>query len=229
MINDQWLETWDKMGQADRSQLGRCINGLLAHTYLLSEQYDDADGVLKGNSDYRLVDRHFDWVRDHLLVSGWDLVKDRTLGVIYVENLHNRNRLQLGGMTTLILLALRLLYDEEREKLVLRNVVAITTWDVANRLMVFNTLKRKPSDKDLSEALRILARHNLIQKIQGNWQEADCRFLIHPSILLVLPGDAITRIWQGLQAGEEDSDQMALTEVDPESAEETDEAPEDEA
>lgn len=229
MINDQWLETWDKMGQADRSQMGRCINGLLAHTYLLSEQYDDTDGVLKGNSDYRLVDRHFDWVRDHLSVSGWDLVKDRTLGVIYVENLHNRNRLQLGGMTTLILLALRLLYDEEREKLVLRNVVAITTWDVANRLMVFNTLKRKPSDKDLSEALRILARHNLIQKIQGNWQEADCRFLIHPSILLVLPGDAITRIWQGLQAGEEDSDQMALTEVEPESAEETDEAAEDEA
>jgi hypothetical protein len=229
MINDQWLETWDKMGQADRGQMGRCISGLLAHTYLLSEQYDDADGVLKGNSDYRLVDRHFDWVRDHLSVSGWDLVKDRTLGVIYVENLHNRNRLQLGGMTTLILLALRLLYDEEREKLVLRNVVAITTWDVANRLMVFNALKRKPSDKDLSEALRILARHNLIQKMHGNWQEPDCRFLIHPSILLVLPGDAITRIWQGLQAGDEDLDQMALTEADTELAEEVDDVAEDEA
>ena len=199
MINELWLEAYDKMTASDKSQLIRCTNQLLARTYLLSEQYDDAADMMKSNSDYRLVDRHFDWLHDYLELSGWNLVKDRTLGVIYIESLYNYNRLQLNSMTTLILLTLKLLYDEEREKLTLQSVVSMTTAQVVDRLIHFNAVKRKPSDKDLTEALRLLSRHHIVQRLSGEWSEADCQFLIMPSITLLLSGDAIGRIYRSLE------------------------------
>jgi hypothetical protein len=194
-----WLEIYDKMPSSDRGQIIRCVNQLLARTYLLSESYDDSAGMMKSNSDYRLVDRYFNWLHDYLELSGWNLVKDRALGVIYVESTYNYNRQPLNSMTTLILLTLKLLYDEEREKLTLQNAVSITTSQVVDRLIHFNALKRKPSDKDLTEALRLLSRYNIVQRLSGEWAAADCQFLIMPSVSLLLSGDAIGRIYRSLE------------------------------
>lgn len=199
MINEMWLEIYDKMPSSDRGQIIRCVNQLLARTYLLSESYDDSAGMMKSNSDYRLVDRYFNWLHDYLELSGWNLVKDRALGVIYVESTYNYNRQPLNSVTTLILLTLKLLYDEEREKLTLQNAVSITTSQVVDRLIHFNAFKRKPSDKDLTESLRLLSRYNIVQRLSGEWAAADCQFLIMPSVSLLLSGDAIGRIYRSLE------------------------------
>ncbi len=199
MINEFWLETYDKISTPEKAQLRRCINGLLAHTFLLSEVYDDASGLMKGSSDFRLVDRFFDWLHDYFAIAGWDLVKDRNLGVIYLETAHDYNRMQLDSLSTLILLTLRLLYDEEREKLTLHKSIPFEMHQVVSRLLDFNTLKRKPADRDLVDAFRTLSRFNIVQRLSGSWQESDCRFLVQPSICLVISGDAISRIYQSLQ------------------------------
>lgn len=223
MINEIWLETFDKASSAEKNQLTRCINTLLAHTFLLSEAYDEASEMMKSNSDYRLADRYFEWLHDYLAISGWELVKDRNLGVIYVENVLGFNRLQLGSLSTLVLLTLRLLYDEEREKLTLSKSIPFYTHQVVERLINFNALRRKPADRDLIDAFRLLSRFNIIQKLQGNWQEPDCRFLVLPSICLVLSGDAISRIYQSIQSldgtseadGQTGSDQLELDSLEP--------------
>jgi hypothetical protein len=237
MINELWLEHYDKIGLAERAQLTRCINGLLAHTFLLSEVYDETNDLMKSSSDYRLVDRHFDWLHDYLAIAGWELAKDRALGVIYVESSFDYNRLQLSSLATLILLTLRLLYDEEREKLALRTTIPLTCGQVVERLLSFNTLSRKPADKDLADAFRVLQRHRLVHKLAGNWQEAACQFLVLPTILLVLTGDAIGRVSQSLltpdgnQPGAAGADQEAapvdaeLDETEPDAGPEEDPLP----
>ncbi|MDD3504779.1 MAG: DUF4194 domain-containing protein, partial [Eubacteriales bacterium] len=90
-------------------------------------------------------------------------------------------------------------YDEEREKLTLQNAVNITTSQVVDRLIHFNAFKRKPSDKDLTDALRLLSRYNIVQRLSGEWAAADCQFLIMPSVSLLLSGDAIGRIYRSLE------------------------------
>ncbi|OGO80082.1 MAG: hypothetical protein A2Y21_02205 [Clostridiales bacterium GWC2_40_7] len=119
-------------------------------------------------------------------------------------------------MTTLFIYTLRLLYDEEREKLTLRAAVPVTTYDVVSRLLTFSTLKRKPSEKDQSEAFRLLSRYNIIQKISGTWEEPECRFLIFPSILVALPNDAIGRIYSSLETDINSGNQVGIEEMDQE-------------
>jgi len=53
MINDLWLETYDKASSTDKAQLARCINNLLARTFLLSETHGEATGLMKGSIESR--------------------------------------------------------------------------------------------------------------------------------------------------------------------------------
>jgi hypothetical protein len=205
-IGEDWLVEYDKMGEGERKQLVRCINGLLARTFLVADVVDEGTGGLRSNPDYRLVDRHFEWVEAYLAVGGWTLAKDRMLGVMHLSSEFEYNRLQLDGMTTLVLYTLRLLYDEEREKLSLRSTVALTVWDVVDRLQSFRAVDRRITDQAKHDAFRVLARHGIVSRISGKWHEADCRFVVLPSILLAVPSDAIGRIYSSLLESARDSD-----------------------
>lgn len=213
---DTWTEQFQKLSISEQNLFKKCVNGLLAKTFVVSEIYDETAAMMKSNPEYRFVDRNFELIFIYLTYAGWNLVKDRSLGVIYVESEFEYNRLQLNSMTTLFIYTLRLLYDEEREKLTLRAAIPVTSYDVVSRLLTFSTLKRKPSEKDQVEALRLLSRYNLIQKISGSWEEPECKFLIFPSILMALPNDAIGRIYSGLESDINSGNQVSIDEIDQE-------------
>lgn len=208
-MTTQWIEQFEKLGISEQNLFRKYVNGILAKTFIISEVYDEASVMMKSNPEYRFIDRNFELIFTYLSYAGWNLVKERNLGVIYIENEYEYNRLQLNSMTTLFIYTLRLLYDEEREKLSLRTSIPTTTYDLVSRLLTFNTLRKKPSEKDLNDAFRLLSQYNIIQKISGSWGEPECKFLIFPSILIVLPNDSIGKLFRNLEEsfnnGEQDN------------------------
>lgn len=198
-MTNLWIEEFEKLSISEQNMFRKCVNSILAKTFIISETYDDTTGMMKSNPEYRFIDRNFEIINTYLSYAGWNLLKDRNLGVIYIESEYEYNRLHLNSLTTLFIYTLRLLYDEEREKLTLRSTIPVTTYDVVSRLMTFNTLKKKPSDKDLSDTFKLLSRFNIIQKLSGEWTEPDCKFIIFPSILMVLPNDSIGRIFSSIE------------------------------
>ncbi len=213
-MTNLWTEQYQKLSISEQNLFRKSVNGILAKTFIVSEIYDENVAMMKSNPDYRFIDRNFELIFTYLSFSGWNLVKERNLGVIYVESEYEYNRLQMNNMSTLFIYTLRLLYDEEREKLTLRMAIPVTTYDVISRLLTFNTLKRKPSEKDQSEAFRILSRYNIIQKISGSWEEPECRFLILPSILMVLPNDNVGRIFNSLEMDLDSGNQISIEDMD---------------
>jgi hypothetical protein len=213
---DSWIEQFQKLSSSEQNLFRKCVNGLLAKTFIVSEVYDEVSAMMKSNPEYRFIERSFELIFTYLSFAGWNLIKVRNLGVIYVECVYEYNRLQLNSMTTLFIYTLRLLYDEEREKLTLRTAIPVTTYDVVSRLLTFSTLKRKPSEKDQSEAFRLLSRYNVIQKISGTWEEPECKFLIFPSIMMVLPNDTIGKIYSSLEADINSGNQIGIEELDQE-------------
>ncbi|HEY9060065.1 MAG TPA: DUF4194 domain-containing protein [Pseudobacteroides sp.] len=206
-MTNLWIEEFEKLSISEQNMFRKCINSLLAKTFAVCDTYDEATGMMKSNPEYRFIDRNFDIINTYLSYAGWNLLKDRNLGVIHIESEYEYNRLHLNSITTLFIYTLRLLYDEERENLTLRSTIPVTTYDVVSRLMTFNTLKRKPSDKDLSDTFKLLSRFNIIQKLSGDWTEPDCKLIIFPSILMVLPNDSIGRIFASLQENFDAGDQ----------------------
>lgn len=212
-----WNELYDKLTNSEKEEYKRLLNYLLSHTFAIRDIYDAKESMIKVNSEYRFVERNFELFEDYLAFAGWMLQKDSNYGVISLANTYEYNRVRLDRNSTLILYTIRLIFEEEREKVALRNEILTTTGQIVHKLITLGLIKRKPSDKDLIDALRLLANHNIIQKVSGAWEEADAKLLILPSILFVVTNEKISRMYEMIEA--EDADiseaeaEAAMTEL----------------
>lgn len=197
-----WNELYQKLNNSDREEFRRLLNLLLSRTFIIRDVYDSREGMMKINPEYRFVERNYELFIDYLSYAGWILQKDGNYGVIALGNEYEYNRVRLDKNTTLILYTLRLIFEEEREKVSLRNEILTTTGQMVHKMITLGITAKKPSDKDLADGLRQLSRHNIIEKIEGRWEQADTKLLILPSILFVITNEKISRMYETLVNGE---------------------------
>ncbi|MCR4443430.1 MAG: DUF4194 domain-containing protein [Peptococcaceae bacterium] len=195
-----WVELYDKLSNSEKEEFKRLLNLILSRTFIIRDVYDQKEGMIKVNPEYRFVERNFELFMDYLSYSGWTLMKDSSYGVIALENAYEYNRVRLDRLTTLMLFILRLIFEEEREKVTLRNEILTTTGQVVHKMITLGLLKRKPADREMAMSLRQLAYHNVIQRVEGAWEKADTKLLILPSILFIITNQGISRIYELLEA-----------------------------
>ncbi len=201
-----WKELYEKLNNSDREEFKRVVNLLLSRTFVIRDVYDSQEGIIRINPCYGFIERHYELLADYLYYSGWRLQKDSNYGVISLINEYEYNRVRLNKNTTLMLFTLRLIFEEEREKIALRNEILTTTGQMVHKMITLGVIAKKPSDRDLADGLRQLAHHNIIEKIEGPWEQADTKLLILPSVLFVITNEKISRIYETLENGENDDD-----------------------
>lgn len=198
----------NEIPERDREKVTRALNSLLASTFLLRDIYDDKAEHLRTNEEYSLIERHLDFVRAWFDVAGWDLHRDTSLGVIYCQNRLGLNRIRLDKAATMLLLAARLAYEEEREKLSLRKEVVVSIRGLLDRLLTIGVIDKKLPERALRDGINLLTTFRLIERLDGPAHEPDTRLVIYPSILLAIDNQRIARLARALkEAGEEDEDE----------------------
>jgi len=202
-----WTEAYEKLTSSEKEEFRRLANMLLSKTFIIRDYYDSKEEMMKISPEYRFIERSFELFSGYFFCSVWDLLKDNQYGVILVENVYEYNRLKLSRLTTFFLYIIRLIYEEEREHISLRNEVITTTGQIIHKMINLNLIKKKPSDHDISDSLRLLSNHNLIQKISGPWEKADTKILILPSVLFVVSNERISRIYDLVENGENTQDE----------------------
>jgi len=126
---------YDKLSVKDKESFKKVVNRLLLQNYVLRDVYNEKEKIMKSNYDYRFIERNKSMIEAYLDYSGWQLSIDNKYGVAYVINAYEYNKVTFNKMSTIFLLVLRLIYDEEREKLSLKSEVMITVHDLINRML----------------------------------------------------------------------------------------------
>ena len=194
--------------ERDREKVTRALNSLLAATFLLRDIYDEKAEHLRTNEEYSLTERYLDFIRAWFDVAGWDLHRDTSLGVIYISNRLGLNRIRLDKAATMLLLAARLAYEEEREKLSLRKEVVVSIRGLLDRLLTIGVIDKKLPDRALRDGINLLTNFRIVERLDGPAHEPETRLVIYPSILLAIDNQRIARLAQALkEAGEEDEDE----------------------
>ena len=96
-------------------QFKSVCNQLLSRTYIVRTIYQPGKGRVD-NPDYLFLSRHYEAVQEYLSLLDWDLRRDELNGYFYVLNADEANRCNLNKKETAILLALRLIYEENMER-----------------------------------------------------------------------------------------------------------------
>ena len=180
----------DESGEPD--DFRAAARALLTHQFVLLERPRD-------RAVYRLVANQFDYFTDLLDALGWTLHRDDQLGIIGVLPLETEAYARLRLTDTLVLLCLRLLYEEGVERFEVRDGAVYTATETL--LGRYETLLKRPRPRrpELMDILARLRRHALIEI--GDDDETGLPMLrILPTIRLVTGGRVQERIRAFIEA-----------------------------
>ena len=194
---------FEKLNMTEQEAFRRIVNWLLAHTYLLQGNYAFEDNMKRTNPDYLFVERNFALFQNYLEYAGFRLERDSNYGVIFLSSSYEFNRIKLDKAATLMLYVLRLIYEEEREKLSLSRDIFTTTGDLVHKMISLGVIRRKPANLTLRDSLRTLNRFRIVEKVDGPWENADTRLLILPTILFIVTNERISNMYQLIDDEEE--------------------------
>lgn len=206
-------ENYEKLSMAEQEAFKRIVNWMLAHTFLLQDNYVFDNSMKRTNPDYLFVERNFELFEDYLEYSGFRLERDTNYGVIFLSSTYEFNRVKLDKMTTLMIYVLRLIYEEEREKLSLSRNIFTSTGDLIHKMISLGVIKKKPANQVMRDSLRTLNRFRIVEKPEGSWEDADTKLLILPTILFIVTNERIGNMYRLL---EEEPGEMSQEDEDEE-------------
>lgn len=185
------FETFEKFTESEKDQFAKVVNTLLSRTFIVSYNVDPKNYSVVLNKDFHFAVLHQDLIRDYLKMSGWELQIDDIYGYCAVYNQQGSLRKSIGKIATIVLYILRIIYEEEREKLQLSNHVTTSVGKIKEMLEIFKLYGKKLKKGHLNEALQTLKFYHLIERLDGSNVEEDSRIIILPTVLHLINNNKI--------------------------------------
>lgn len=172
----KWL---DGMLQKEKEEFKRICNRLISTCFLCKSN-------VTNRSDYYFVLKHRDVFREYLDVLGYRLEINEEYGVIQLTNPQNYNRLNLKLFESIILLILRILYDEKKRELSVSDEVIINLGDIQDKFLSLQIRDKMIDKTTMRNALSLFRRFQLIEILDRNLGNEESRILIYDSILMAV-------------------------------------------
>jgi len=193
------LLAFGKLSDAEREQLRAAVNLLFTESFLVRSIDHHA-------APYRFVVSNYELVEDYLGLAGWGLRRDEALGVVAFQGPASA-RLTLTKDETVMLLILRLLFEEKAGEIALHGERTVRQQDIQEKYRVLAEATWKKT-----RYLTMLRRFQALRLIRIVGEESDpqATIVLYPSIPFALDGiaveEAVARIGESAGADKETED-----------------------
>lgn len=182
----------DGMLQRDKDNFVRICNKLLSTCFLCKSN-------ITGRSDYYFVLKHKTEITEYLSVLGYRLEINEEYGVIQLTNPQNYNRLNLRLFESVILLILRVLFDEKKRELSATDEVIVNLGDIHEKFLSLKIRDKLIDKTTMRNTLNLFKRFQLIEILDKNLENEDSRILIFDSILMAVRVEDIKQAYEKLE------------------------------
>lgn len=180
------MELFEGMLQKDRDEFRRVCNKLMSTCFICKQNADT-------KSEYYFILRQRPVFERYLDVLGYTLEINEEYGVVQLVNRENYNHAHLKLYESIILLILRILYDEKKRELSLSDVV-INIGDIQEKYLSLKIREKQIDKTTMNNALRLFKRYNLVALLDKDLFQEDSRIVIYDSILMAVRVEDIKRV-----------------------------------
>lgn len=211
------LEKYESFSTKEKEEFRDICNELFDKTFL-NEEVISNDGGFVINEKFNFVRRNFELFEEYFMLSGW-ILERKNNETIYIRNETGSNRVILKLLTTKMLIALRVIYDEKRKTSSNSNRVQFKLNELYNKMLHdFGLIDTMPSKTDRDSSIKMIEKYNIIVKAAVAEDEMDNVYVIMPSITVAVSDERINMIYNQLKEEEftdeeidkNDADEMAL-------------------
>ncbi len=132
-------------------------------------------------------------MEEYLGVLGLSLEISEQYGVVQLASREGLGHANLKLADSIILLILRILYDEKKRELSLTDVV-VNVGDIQEKYLSMKVRDKQIDKTTMNNALRTLKRYNLVNLLDRDMTQEDGRILIYDSILMAVRVEDIQKV-----------------------------------
>ena len=196
------LEEYEQLRNVEKEEFAHVVNTLMLKSFILRDYYDRNAKMMRASKEYSFIERHLDLVSNYLSLSGWIVNKDSSRGVISIKNEYEENHLKKKKKTSLVIFALRYVYETQNNDDALNQVVRFTSHELMQCLINMHLIRqdKRVSYSSLESSYRFLEQHNIITRISGDFYEKNLTFYINPSIAFVVDYEVIQSLYKQVES-----------------------------
>lgn len=203
-----WVAGYQQLSAREQDDFARIANRLLTATFLVKQQE-------QSRRDYYFVERNEPVFAGYLHLLRWVLIVDRAYGVVQAVNKQGAGRLQLRLMESVLLLLLRLLYEEHRKELSLTDDVVCQVQEIHDKALTLRVRERGVMEKKhLQNAFTLFRRYSLVELIDEDVTDPRCRFKLLPSILFAIRLEGLQELTDRLETYREGDEPVEVADGD---------------
>ena len=180
------MDLFEGMLQKDRDEFRRVCNKLMSMCFIVRRNETT-------KSEYYFILRMKEVFARYLDILGYTLEINEEYGVIQLVNRENYNHLNLKLYDSIILLILRILYDEKKRELSLTDVV-VNLGDIQEKYLSLKIREKQIDKTTMTNALRLFRRFNLVELLDRDLLQEESRIVIYDSILMAVRVEDIKRV-----------------------------------
>ena len=194
---------YDGLLQGEKAELRDAIRLLLKQTFILEHRYDKRSSRFIYNQEFKVCNKHLEFIRAYLAVSGINVLENSQLGLIYIQGEDTMGE-KLPKLATLYILVLKLIYDEQMAAVSTSINVYTTISEIHDKLGNYRLFKKQPSVTEIRRAIALLKKYQILEPLDVLEDlDGDNRMIIYPSINVILFGDDVRSL---LESFEEEGD-----------------------
>ena len=197
------IEYYENLMEDEQRKVSESIESLYKQTFLLERVYDKKNKRYVINKEFYQCDKHLEFIRAYFAIMGVEVVENSQMGVIYLRGEQVLGE-KLTRLTTLYILVLKLIYDEQMATVSSSINVVTTIGAIHEKLGVYRLLKKEPSMSAIKETLALLKRYQMIALVD-TLDEVDghSKIIVYPTVNVMMMGDDVKAL---LKEFEEEGD-----------------------
>ncbi len=209
------FDYYDGLLDEDKEELTGVIKDLYGQTFLLERKYDKKSGRYQLNRMYRVCERHFDFLREYFKIGDMELIENRQYGIMALRTRSVQGD-KLSRLTTLFILLLKLIFDEQMNTASNSTQVFTTLDEIYDKLLLFRLWNNKSiSPTELRKTIAVLKKYQVIEVMEDIGElEGSTKFILYPTVSLILNGQSIQGLLEQYQENEEEDPDEQLPSTD---------------
>ncbi len=207
------MDFLEGMLQRDRDEFTRICNRLFSNCFICKRNE-------AARADYYFIQKHREKFVRYLSVSGYRLEINEEYGVVQLTNPQNYNRYNMKLFESILLLILRILYDEKKRELSVSDEVIVNMGDIHEKFLSLKIREKMMDKTTLRNAVSTMRRFQLVEVLDKELSNEDSRIIIYDSILMAVRVEDIKQVYEKLdhyrkggkaneEADEGEADQLA--------------------
>lgn len=188
----------------EKEELKDTIKTLYFQTYILERKYDKKTERYLPNRMYRTCERHLDFLKEYFKIADIDLIENRQFGIVHIAT-QNLQGDKLSRLTTIFILLLKLIFDEQMNTASSSIHVYTSLNEVYDKIQLFRLWSNKSiSPTEVRKTITALKKYQVIEITDEMGDlDGDTKFIIYPTVNLLLDSQSIAAIIEQYQEEEE--------------------------